>query len=217
MQLGTIEVDETRRIVIHQDDHPDSPREWQEGCSVFEVNRNTRYLAPDEGENTHEAALAAILEQLGEERYGNGGGDYTLTDAAEEAIAKHFDRAGLYYRIVEHHSGRDWVGVFIWYVEDACQKANTVLGPAWNPADFIDSCVAEYEAWAEGSVYGVGLENRVMYAAVTDPDDTLEAWVEDSEVDILWGIITTDENDLRTSAADAFGIPLDQIGHISWH
>lgn len=214
MQVATIEIDEKRRIAVHQDDHPDDPREYQDGCSVFEVNRNTRFNPMYEGSNTHEDALRNILEQHGGDRWPNG---YVLTAEAEDAIRKHFDRASLAYRITDLNADRDWVGVFIWYVEDDCVKANRHLDHSWTGADFIDGCVGEYKAWLNGYVYGVGLEKRATYTNDEDADDHLEQWIEDPESDTIWGIITTDEDDLRTSAADAFGIPLDQIGDVSWN
>ncbi|MEU7643326.1 hypothetical protein [Streptomyces huasconensis] len=52
------------------------------------------------------------------------------------------------------------------------------------PEGYLDAERAEYEAWAEGDVYGYVIEERVPYTRVGDYDGFIEIW---EEVDSCWG------------------------------
>lgn len=158
--VDTIDLTPTSRLVVEydQDSSGDSPLSWnnESGISVHVVRLGRGYVAPDApGGDTHGEALDAILENLDGE-------------AAQAAIELHFKRAGLPYKIVDMAAQHDWVGEFIWYVEADAVAASIKAGelsPAWSwDGDaYIQGYLDEYQAWANGEVYGVTLERRQAF------------------------------------------------------
>lgn len=157
--VTTIPLDDLHRLVVEYDADSEDPREWDsDTVSVHPVNLNPGYLAPTPGKDSHEDAIDAILEHHAETLYTGRGVSYRMTDEAEAALTKHFARAGLPFRLTELNADRDWVGLFLWYLETTDDLSD--------PDKYLDGCVGTYRQYAAGEVYMVSLEELTEWEQI---------------------------------------------------
>lgn len=185
-----IQINEDTRIVVKYDQDAEDPRNWDPGVSVHPIRTNARYHRIDAGTNSHEHQLDEIIEHVPEMQ-------------RDDALARHFERAKLPFRIVSMMSGRDWIGDYVWYAEPETVAENMELAPLWNGLDLVDGCIEQYRAYLDGEVYGVILEKRVTWQRADDPDVTQETWEHE---DSVWGCYLDGDYTALTVAADHFGI-----------
>lgn len=174
-ELETYEVSPTERVVVSYDldASSDSPRDWQEGISVHRINLNTRYHAPSPGDDSHGSQLEEIFEAVGRESWNSG---YQPSDEITAAVTKHFERAGIPFVIAEHNSDRDWVGTFIWYLEQKVLDENRALDPDYDGIALLNGCVDTYRQWANGEVYNLDFQKLHTWTNDADPDDKRSTW-----------------------------------------
>lgn len=158
------------RLVLHVDEDPTNPRkDYDHLCHVASVPSGY-YLPvdPDAGPYAH------AWEHFGP------------------------SRAGLFVRYVrmlggeaEYYSPQSGIAA-VWYLtREDIEREAVASDPDW-ARKYIDAEAREYEAWADGDVYGYVIESRADWQRIrpsTNETETREGW---DTVDSCWGFFGYD-------------------------
>jgi hypothetical protein len=174
-EMEQIYLTETSRLIVSTDEDAQNPREWgdEDTVSVTTLRQNSHYREIPAGRDTHGEIVRTIVNYIEQPHYTRG-----YQPARDEAITKHFTRAGIPFRIVEHMAERDYVAECVWYVEPEQLAANRELMPDWDAEAYLDSCIKEYGMWADNRVAIVSLERARRWVAVDLSDDEMTTWEE---------------------------------------
>lgn len=173
---------EDRVRVILDDDPQDILRDMLDnGLSLHCINGSGWNFDPlPSGADSHSAELTAIT-------------DHAEYDDDELPLTKHFERAGLSFKVVSFTSYRDFRGAYIAYGE------TDDMDEAW-----IESDCEAIQQYLDGEVYALVHEKRVVYANVMDPEDTLVLWVFRDQIGSMMGYSMAE---LRYAAIEHFALP----------
>lgn len=186
MSVETITLTDTSRLVVSYDEdcQGENPREWREAVSVHPLRLHDHFNPPAPGLDSHGSDVEEILEWLPLARFERG-----YREARDEAIAKHFTRAGIPFIIHEYNSYRDYVGDFVWYVEP-----DSTDGEGWT-IDSVRSEIETYEKWAAGEVYNVDLERLETWVKLGEHGEATAEMRDDWErVESIGGCYLDDED-----------------------
>lgn len=160
MDGEVIETTETMRLVIHQDTDPANPREDYDHCShMFEI-------IDRDGSGPYAHVWA---------EYRRRGAHHALHAGSLGLFARYVSMAGGHVHVLERP--RDCSSV-VFYV-----TRETIESEQLDPAAYLKGEAAEYEAWADGDVYGYVIEEKVTWTRM-DSGETMTTW---EHVDSCWG------------------------------
>lgn len=175
IKITTVQIDERTRVTAWYAEYADNPLYALDFVSVHPIRQNYRFKTPPAGKDSRADTIDTIVDYDGD-------------------LKKHFERAGVPYRIVSITSDRDWVGEYVFYLESNDHN----LG-----IEYLDSVISKYQQYADGEVYEMTLERA-------------EEWTSESGVKKLeWTTAESasgfyadfhDETVLREYARECFGV-----------
>lgn len=201
--VETIEVDDTTRVTLHYDDNPENPRTAFDPITSARTVDELHHVI-DVGNDDFPGDLDRAHQELwhfGRNMYANAynpGGD---------TVARW---ARIFYgiTIVTDYDGTSERGTWWWVEPEKMAEAWPELeqgSPEYvaKEIEAIDSDITEYQAWAEGHVYGIALEKRETWVKLGteedhDPETRTDWEIEES----CWGFYINDNYTFEQAARE---------------
>lgn len=163
------------RVTIHSDDDPANPRENNDAPVHVLTVPDRDYVDVDADPGPWGECWRRLL----------GAGRY-WSEAIE--IMERYARiyGGFTYEHCPHRGARS-----LWYI------TATDAAEFGDPDAALKAYAAEYEAWAEGHVYGYVIEQAVNWNRRDDPEQTMVTW---EQVGSCWGFYGPGTEDVESAA-----------------